>query len=141
VRCDPGYTSWSPSRSRPSGREKGYLFEADFLRFAAVFLPPFAAEVFLVELLFAALLFAPDLERLRVEVVLAAAALVAPVLRVAFFKSPSMKVRPSSSRNPRRVTHVPSRARHTPSDFKLTHSSDFHNLYHINFATNDDDAA
>ena len=97
--CGPGSTSWSPSRSRPSGREKAYLFEADFLapRFAVVFLAPlFAAEVFLVELLFAALLFADDLEpRLRVAVVLAAAALVAPVLRVAYFKSPSMKGHPT----------------------------------------------
>jgi hypothetical protein len=65
-------------------------------RFAVVFFAPLlAAEVFLVELLLAALLFADDFElRPFVAVVLAAIALE-PVLRVAFFKSPSMKGHPT----------------------------------------------
>lgn len=83
MRCDLGYSSWSPSVSRPDRAQDHYFF-ADRLapRLAVVFF-----AVFLVELLFAALLF---VRRLLAAVDFAAAAL-AVVLRFAF-KSPSMKV-------------------------------------------------
>ena len=82
--CELGYSSWSPSVSRPDRAQDHYFF-ADRLapRLAVVFL-----AVFFVELLLAALLFA--VRRLLAAVLFAAAALVV-VLRLAF-KSPSMKV-------------------------------------------------